>query len=85
MCLLHVWKAIYIKVNQLRFDYYSQKYQGTSGQELMILMATFFYLNSINLSPTCRVYLEMHVQKSQLSGIHISFRMFQSMNGKLES
>ena len=28
-------KATYIKVNQLRYDYFSQKYQGTSGQVLV--------------------------------------------------
>ena len=28
ICLLHVWKGSFIKVNQLRYDSLSQKYQG---------------------------------------------------------
>ena len=73
-------KATFIKVNQLRYDSLSQKYQGTSVQVLIALngivfllvkLMSFSYLQSITYS------------KSQLLGIHISFRMFQAINGKI--
>ena len=35
ICLLHVWKGYIKKVNQLRYDSLSQKYQGTSVQVLI--------------------------------------------------
>ena len=56
-------KATFIKVNQLRYDSFSQKYQGTSAQVLLVLMALFSSLLSFSPSPTCRVSLETHIQK----------------------
>ena len=45
ICGLHVWKCyIYIKVNQLRYDSLSQKYQGTSVQVLIALNVIVFLL-----------------------------------------
>ena len=45
ICGLHVWKGyIYIKVNQLRYDSLSQKYQGTSVQVLIALNGIVFLL-----------------------------------------
>ena len=45
ICGLHVWKGyIYIKVNQLRYDSLSQKYQGTSVQVLIALNVIVFLL-----------------------------------------
>ena len=35
-------KATFIKVNLLRYDSYSQKYQGTSVQVLIAFNGTFF-------------------------------------------
>ena len=76
-------KATFIKVSQLRYDYLSQKYQGTSVQVLIALngivfllvkLKSFSYLQSITLNT---------YSKSQLLGIHISFRMFQAINGKI--
>ena len=37
-------KATFIKVNQLRYDYLSQKYQGTSVQVLIALNGIVFLL-----------------------------------------
>ena len=37
-------KATFIKVNQLRYDSLSQKYQGTSVQVLIALKALVFFL-----------------------------------------
>ena len=37
-------KAIFIKVNQLRYDSLSQKYQGTSVQVLIALNGIVFLL-----------------------------------------
>ena len=71
-------KATFIKVNQLRYDSLSQKYQGTSVQVLIALNGIVFILVKLySLFPTCRVSLD------QLLGIHISFRMFQAINGKI--
>ena len=76
-------KATFIKVNQLRYGSLSQKYQGTSVQVLiafngivflLVKLSSFSYLKSI----TWNTY-----SKSQLLGIHISFRMFQAMDGKI--
>ena len=76
-------KATVIKVNKLRYDSLSQKYHGTSVQVLIALncivfllvkLQTFSYLQSI----TWNTY-----SKSQLLGIHISFRMFQAIHGKI--
>ena len=44
ICGLHVWKATFIKVNQLRYDSLSQKYQGTSVQVLIALNGIVFLL-----------------------------------------
>ena len=45
ICGLHVWKGIsFIKVNQLRYDSLSQKYQGTSVQVLIALNGIVFLL-----------------------------------------
>ena len=44
ICLLHVWKATFIKVNQLRYDSLSQKYQGTSVQVLIAFNGIVFLL-----------------------------------------
>ena len=74
---------IFIKVNPLRYDSLSQKYQGTSVQVLIALngivfllvkLLSFSYLQSITLNT---------YSKSQLLGIHISFRMSQAINGKI--
>ena len=76
-------KATFIKVNQLRYDSLSQKYQGTSVQVLIALngivfllvkLQSFSYLQSITLNT---------YSKSQLLGIHIRFRMPQAINGKI--
>ena len=56
--------ATYIKVNYLRYDSYSQKYQGTSGQVLIAFDGIFFLPEKLSLSPTCRLSLETHVQKA---------------------
>ena len=57
-------KATFIKVNQLRYDSLSQKYQGTSVQVLIALNDIVFFLVKLNsLSPTCRVSLETHTQR----------------------
>ena len=37
-------KATYTKVNQLRYGYFSQKYQGTSGQVLNAFDDVFLLL-----------------------------------------
>ena len=37
-------KATFIKVNQLRYDYFSQKYQGTSVQVLIAFNGIVFLL-----------------------------------------
>ena len=44
ICGLHVWKATFKKVNQLRYDSLSQKYQGTSVQVLIVLNGIVFLL-----------------------------------------
>ena len=45
ICGLHVWKGyIYKKVNQLRYDSLSQKYQGTSVQVIIALNGIVFLL-----------------------------------------
>ena len=44
ICGLHVWKTTCIKVNQLRYDFLSQKYQGTSVQVLIALNGIVFLL-----------------------------------------
>ena len=44
ICGLHVCKATFIKVNQLRYDSLSQKYQGTSVQVLIALYGIVFLL-----------------------------------------
>ena len=58
-------KATYTKVNQLRYDSFQQKYQGTSGKVLDAFGIIFFLLVQLNsISPTCIVSLEMHVQRA---------------------
>ena len=69
-------KATFIKVNQLRYDSFSQKYQGTSAQVLLAF-------NGIVLLLLAECHLKHIFKKSQLLGIHISFRMFQAMNGNI--
>ena len=44
ICGLHVKKATFIKVNQLRYDSLSQKYQGTSVHVLIALTGIVFFL-----------------------------------------
>ena len=44
ICGLHVWKGYIYKVNQLRYDSLSQKYQGTSVQVLIALNGIVFLL-----------------------------------------
>ena len=44
ICLLHVLGATFIKVNQLRYDSLSQKYQGTSVQVLIAFNGIIFPL-----------------------------------------
>ena len=44
ICLLHVWKGTFIKVNQLRYDSLSQEYQGTSVQALIAFNGRVFLL-----------------------------------------
>ena len=62
ICLLHVWKGYIIKVNQLRYDSLSQKYQGTSvqvliafnGKALVFLLLAEYHLKHILKEPTIR-------------------------------
>ena len=44
ICGLHVWKGYIKKVNHLRYDSLSQKYQGTSVQVLIALNGIVFLL-----------------------------------------
>ena len=44
ICLLYVWNAIFIKVNLLDDDSFSQKYQGLSVQVLIGFNGIFFLL-----------------------------------------
>ena len=44
ICGLHVWKGYVLKVNQLRYDSLSQKYQGTSVHVLIALNGIVFLL-----------------------------------------
>ena len=45
ICGLHVWKgAAFIKVNRLRYDSLSQKYQGSSVKVLVVLHGIVFLL-----------------------------------------
>ena len=69
-------KATFIKVNQLRYDSLSQKYQGTSVQVLIALNGIVFLLVKLlfSLSPTCRVSLETHTQRAN-STIRNSYRL----------
>ena len=53
-----------IKVNQLRYDSLSQKYQGTSVHLLFAFNGIVFLVVSFSLSPTCRVSLETHTQRA---------------------
>ena len=55
-------KATFIKVNHLRYDSISQKYQGTSVQVLIAFNGVVFLL--VKLSPTCRISLETHTQRA---------------------
>ena len=57
-------KATFIKINQLRYDSLSQKYQGTSVQVLIALNGIVFLLLKLKLSPTCRVSLETLTQRA---------------------
>ena len=57
-------KVTYVKVNRLRYDSFTQKYQGTLGQVLIAFCGIFYSLYSFSLSPTCRVSLETHVQRA---------------------
>ena len=57
-------KATFIKVNQLRYDSLSQKYQGTSVQVLIALNGIVVFLVKLSLSPTCRVSLETHTPRA---------------------
>ena len=73
-------KATFIKVNQLRYDSLSQKYQGISVQVLIALNGIVFLLVKLYSFS----YLQSNTySKSQLLGIHISFRMFQAINGNI--
>ena len=71
-------KATFIKVNQLRYDSLSQKYQGTSVQ---VLIAHSF--------PPCKALVFLLLAEYHLKHIlkeltiHISFQMFQAINGKI--
>ena len=67
MCCMY-GKATYIKVNQLRYDSFSQNIKVHQARYSLILMASVFSLCGFSRSPTWRVSLEM-----QASGIHISF------------
>ena len=49
----------YTSVNKLRYDSFSQKYQGTSGQVL-----SAFDGIDLSLLPPCRASLEMHAQRA---------------------
>ena len=44
ICRLHLWKATFIKVNQLRYDSLSQQYQVTSVQVHIALNGIVFLL-----------------------------------------
>ena len=57
-------KVTCLKVNQLRYEPFSQKYPGASGQVLIPYNGIFCSLCSFGLSPTCRVSLEKHVQRA---------------------
>ena len=57
-------KATFIKVDQLRYDSLSQKYQGTSVQVLIALNGIVFLLVKFDLSSTCRVSLETHTKRA---------------------
>ena len=46
-------------VNKLRYDSFSQKYQGTSGQVL-----SAFAGMDLSLLPRCRAALDMHAQRA---------------------
>ena len=77
-------KPTYTKVNQLRYDSFSQKYIGTSGQVHSAFDGILFLLAELKFFSSFRASLETHVQR--VSDIHISFRMCQVINnivGKL--
>ena len=71
-------------INKLRYDSFLQKYQGTPDQALGASDGI-----DLGLLPPCRALFffllaEHHCKcrlKSQLSGIHISFRMCQALKG----
>ena len=76
-------KATFIKVNQLRYDSLSQIYQGTSVQVLIAFNGIVFLLVKLYSFSYLQSITRNTYSKSQLLGIHISFRMFQAMNGKI--
>ena len=72
-------KATFIKVNQLRYYSLSQKYQGTSVKILIALngiVALVFLL-------LAEYHLKHTLKEPTIIGIHISFQMFQAINGKI--
>ena len=54
-------KATYIKVNQLKYDSISQKYQGTSGQ-VPIAVNELFFLLSLTLALVFLLLTEYHLE-----------------------
>ena len=58
-----------VKVHQARYS--------------LLLMASFSSLYRFSLSSSCRVSLETHAQRANYQVFNISFRMCQSMNGKV--
>ena len=78
-------KATFIKVNLLRYDSLSQIYQGTSVQVLIAFNGIVFLLAKALIFLLLAEYYLKHIVKEPTTrlGIHISFRMFQAMNGKI--
>ena len=71
----------YTSVNKLRYDSFSQKYQGTSGQVL-----SAFDGIDLSLLPPCRASLEMHAQRANYQTFiwchaHEQFPNIQSPEG----
>ena len=52
-------KATHVKVNQLRYESFSQKYQGTSGQ-VPIAVNDIFFLLSLTLALVFLLLAEYH-------------------------
>ena len=79
-------KATYTKANQLRYDSFSQKYQGTSGQVLNAFDDIFSPLYGFSLSPACRVSPKTHFQRANYQAfISVSECAKLCMANKLES